>query len=204
MSERPDIHRLIDLHKLTLAFQSIERAVCYVEKNTDRPENDAEHSYTLAMTAWFLASSFPELDRDKLIRYALAHDLIEVYSGDTSVFADAATLASKDKREEAGLNRLVKEWPDFLELTDAMRAYKQKSDDEAKFVYALDKIMPVILNYIYEGYSWQKHHITFDQLHNTKKDKFHAAPKVGDYYQQLYKLLLKNPHFFHHSSSQQR
>jgi 5'-deoxynucleotidase YfbR-like HD superfamily hydrolase len=70
---KPDIHRLIELQKLLLQFQSIERVV-HVPDNFEY-ENDTEHSYNLTITAWFLAQYFPHLDRDKVIRFALVHDL---------------------------------------------------------------------------------------------------------------------------------
>jgi putative hydrolase of HD superfamily len=69
-------------------------------------ENDTEHSYNLAMTAWYLAAYFPELDKNKLIRYALVHDLVEIHAGDTFAFGDAKHIASKSEREAAALNQL--------------------------------------------------------------------------------------------------
>lgn len=195
--KKPELGRLFELHKLLLTFQEIERHVCYATPlSASRAENDAEHSYSLAMTAWFLCVYFPELDADKVIRIALAHDLIEVHSGDTSVFADASKLASKDDRESTALAKLADEWHDFPELAEAMRAYKTRSTEEAKFVYALDKLMPVILNYVNEGHSWRKHEITIKQLHAVKKDKMKVFPAVHEYWEELYELLLQHPEYF--------
>lgn len=192
----PSIHRLAELHELLLQFQAVERHVCYADKNIERAENDAEHSYSLTITAWFLSRHFPELDQNTVISISLAHDLVEVHAGDTSVFADNKTLAGKAERESQALSQLADEWADFPELIEAMRTYKQRESEEAKFVYALDKLMPVILNYVHKGYSWRKHGITLAQLHDTKKEKLKAHPAIHDYYLRLYKLLRQNPHFF--------
>lgn len=207
--EKPKLDRLFELHKLFLAFQEIERHVCYATPLTaNRAENDAEHSYSLAMTAWFLSSYFPELDTNTIIRIALAHDLVEVYAGDTSVFADDAKLATKADRENAALQRLADEWHDFPELAEAMQDYKKRASEEAKFVYALDKLMPVILNYVNEGHSWRRHNITLAEVHAVKKDKMKTFPAVHEYWEQLYELLLQHPEYFpgrsELNSSQQR
>lgn len=93
MSDKPDIRRLLEFQKLLVQFQHISR-VTHIPGSWEA-ENDTEHSYNLAMTAWFLAPHFPQLDCDKLIRYALVHDLVEVHAGDTYIYADEATLASK-------------------------------------------------------------------------------------------------------------
>jgi len=191
-SRKPDLSRLLELHKLLLNFQAIER---YVYGTGDRPENDVEHSYHLAMIAWYIVGFFPELNTDKVIKYALAHDLVEVHAGDTVVF-DSEQLASKQQREEAALKKLAKEWKDFPDMIQSLTRYEQRADEEAKFVYALDKITPLILNIVREGHSWHKHEVSFEQLHDVKKDKVKAHPTVEEYYQDIYRILVENPHFF--------
>ena len=167
-------------------------------KPSERAENDAEHSYALALTAWFLCGYFKELDRDRVLRCALAHDLVEVYAGDTSVFANAEKLSSKPQREAEALQRLAGEWSDFPDLIVCMQEYKARASNEAKFVYALDKIMPIILNYAQQGKGWRKHNITFEQLHDTKKVKVQADPRISQYYDQLCTLFAEQPELFHY------
>ncbi len=146
-AEPPTIERLIELQTMLLQFRAIERSLLSIGHKDGRvAENDAEHSYALAMAAWFLAAHFPKLDSGKLIRYALAHDLLEIHAGDTSVFADKEMLASKAEREAQAVAQLAREWADFPELVEAIRAYEARDSEEAKFVYALDKVMPIILN----------------------------------------------------------
>src|SRR5487761_1693983 len=111
--KKPDIHRLIEFQSLLHQFQAIER-VTHVPGKFE-PENDTEHSYNLALSAWFLAQYFPHLDRDKIIRYALVHDLVEIHAGDTYIYADQATIDTKKEREHAALLQLEKDWPDFPE-----------------------------------------------------------------------------------------
>jgi len=195
---KPDIQRLIDFHRLLLQFQAIERIVHvpHEQQAKFRWENDTEHSYSLTMTAWFLCEYFPHLDRDKVIRYALVHDLVEVHAGDTYVFADAEQLASKAAREAAALQQLKTDWPDFPELVENIHAYESKADAEAKFVYALDKIMPVLLIFIGKGYTWQTEKINLEVLDAIKRDKVALSPEIAAYYDELYELLTKHSHYF--------
>jgi len=146
------------------------------------------------LTAWFLAEYFPHLDRDKIIRFSLIHDLVELHAGDTYVFATQDHLESKKEREAAALRQLQTDWSDFAELVDQIEAYEKLDSEEAKFVYALDKIMPILLIYINDGYTWKQGSITVADLHRIKKDKVSLSKEIKPYYDQLYELLTKSPH----------
>ncbi|MDB5181973.1 MAG: Metal dependent phosphohydrolase [Candidatus Saccharibacteria bacterium] len=194
MTNKPNLSRLLAFQKLLLAFSQVERVVDRQHKNGYIRENDTEHSYNLAMTAWFLASHFPRLDQGKVVKFALAHDLVEVHAGDTYIYADAELLASKSARKAAALEQLSQEWPDFPDLIETVRAYEERSSEEAKFVYALDKIMPMMLIYIGEGHTWKREGITLQRLHAVKKDKVAVSKDIKPYYDALYDLLLDSPH----------
>lgn len=192
---KPDIQRLFDLQLFLLQFRDVER-VSYLPGHVERRENDVEHSYMLAVAAWYLVQFFPELDHNKVIRYALAHDLVEVHAGDTYTFADDDSIATKKQREHEALTRIKQDWPDFADLTASIEAYEQRTEPEATFVYALDKIMPIVLNFLSEGHGWRKHHVTIDMLHENKKDKVALSPQIQEYYDALMVLLRKNEHYF--------
>jgi len=193
----PDIARLLELQKLLLQFSQIERITHRQNAAADFVnENDTEHSYNLALTAWFLAEYFPKLDRNLLIRLALVHDLVEVHAGDTYIYADAATLASKQAREAAALKKLQADWADFPDMLGHIESYEKRDTEEAKFIYALDKIMPIMQIYIHNGYTWHQEGITPHQLDAAKRHKIALSPEVTAYYEQLYALLLERPELF--------
>ncbi|HSH18161.1 MAG TPA: HD domain-containing protein [Candidatus Saccharimonadales bacterium] len=189
--KKPSLDRLLDLQRFLYLFRNIKRMTHF--PNTDA-ENDVEHSYSLAMTAWYLASFFPELHKDTVIRYALVHDLVEVHAGDTYIYADEQTLASKHKREFEAYEQIKSDWADFPDLAETIAAYEARKSPEAAFVYALDKIMPIMLIYIGEGYTWKTENITLEMLHMQKKDKVALSPEVYGYYEKLYELLKQSPH----------
>lgn len=203
MTQKPDVQRLIDLQQLMTRFAAVDRRV-FMPAPLDRAENDVEHTYTLAMAAWFLSEYFPELNRDKLIRLALAHDLLEVHSGDTFVYGAAAELASKAEREHAAVSQLKHEWADFPGLLDAIEEYEQRESAEAKFIYALDKVMVITLNMLSGGKTWHKHGVTFEQFVAEKEKKVPISPEIYDYYKQLHDLLIAQPHFFAQPKNEQR
>ena len=57
---------------------------CYTSGG--RHESVAEHSWRLALMAFWMQDEFPELDMDRVIRMCLIHDLGECFTGDIPVF----------------------------------------------------------------------------------------------------------------------
>lgn len=195
-AKKPTLNRVVDLQKFFIAFREIERVVHILSKNSNLLENDVEHSYSLAMTGWYLSQSFSHLDPNKIIVYALVHDIVEIYAGDTYVFGSPDELKSKKSREAKALKRIAKEWRDFPSMVDTIVTYETMSDSESRFVYALDKIMPILMNIISKGHTWQAEGISLDQLHEIKKDKVKLSPEISDYYDEIYNLLKNNQIWF--------
>jgi putative hydrolase of HD superfamily len=191
---KPDINRLIQFQRLLVEFAHVERVTHRKHKDSIIKENDIEHSYNLAMSAWFLVQYFPELDRDTVIRLALVHDIVEVHAGDTYIYGSEQDLASKTEREEKALKKLENDWDDFPELTQLIHDYEMRDSNESRFVYALDKIMPIMLIYITDGYTWKQEGINLEQLDSKKRDKTQLSPEIHPYYEQLYELLVSSPH----------
>jgi putative hydrolases of HD superfamily len=167
----------------------IERA--YPIPGTDRPENDVEHSYHLAMLAWYLVTSQKlDLDLHKVLRYALAHDLVEVYAGDTYVYStDAEHIASKVAREAEAARKIVQEFPEISDMHEALHAYETKADRGARFVYALDKVVPILLIREDGGKMWREKKVTLDMLISNKAPKVAFSPEVEPYFNELVSLL---------------
>lgn len=185
------LQTLLGFARILNELQKVERVIRVPDE--DRWENDLEHSYDLAMLAWYVVDSRKlPLDRYKVFCYALAHDLVEVYAGDTYIYSkDQAFLDSKSEREQAAAERLAKEFPEVPELHAAISGYVTKKDPESCFVYALDKIQPVIQLYLDNGRTWKEKNVTLEMLYESKKDKVVFSPEIESYFNELM-LLLKS------------
>lgn len=183
--------KLLGFAKMLNELQAVERVIRV--KGSDRWENDTEHSYSLAMLAWYILDAEKlSLDRDKVLRYALAHDLVEVYAGDTYLFSeDTALLSSKPERERLAAERLAKELPEVPEMHQAIRAYIARDDAESRFVYALDKIEPILKIYLDDGRTWNEKKVTLEMIYQNKKDKVALSPEIQKYFDEFMVLLRK-------------
>lgn len=189
------LQNILQFMQLLISFQHIER-VAYVQ-GFHRAENDAEHSYQLAMLARFVvADNKLPLDIHKVILYALAHDLVEVHAGDTFAFTkDEALRANKKERELAALEQIKKDFPQFTSLTDAIQSYEDKADPESNFVYALDKIIPDF-NPLLGGGNYIKLDVTLDDLDNHVGPKTQVDPFIHELRQQVRQIITSDPQMF--------
>src|SRR3712207_5365806 len=90
-------------HKIIIPFHTIERDTTLPLAN-HRSDNDAEHSWSLSLMAVALAPEInPQLDVGKISIFATVHDLVEIYAGDTSVWAEPALQDNKAQREKEAL-----------------------------------------------------------------------------------------------------
>ena len=121
-----------------------------------RRENDAEHSWHLALFALVLAEyAPPQTDVNRAIRMAVVHDLVEVYAGDTFCY-DKAAAADKKEREEAAARRLFGALPSGQgsELAALWREFDEESTPDARYAAACDRLQPFLLNYKTKGHTW--------------------------------------------------
>lgn len=134
---------LLALGELTVRFASVERAPRYPDGHR---ENDAEHSYHLALSAVELAANYyPDLDIGLVAQYSLVHDLPESQVGDTWTFgiSDEA-MAKKELAESKATEKLIKELPPHT--AQLLKRYEQQVEPEARFVRFVDKLTPAIIN----------------------------------------------------------
>ena len=133
---------------------------------SERKENDAEHSWHLAMMAMVLSEySVEPVDVCRVIRMVLIHDLVEIDAGDTFCYDEQAAL-DKSERETACADRLFALLPG--EQGSRMRAlweeFEAQETPDARFASALDRMQPIIQNHYTQGQSWVEHGISRDQV----------------------------------------
>ncbi len=180
----PSMDRLAELQQLIIDFAKIERVPQFGD--IPRKETDVDHSFGLAITCWYLHSKIaPSLNLGKILQYALAHDIVEIHAGDTYTF-DEAALKTKDTRERAALMQLQHDWPDFTEITTSAQEYMDKSNEEARFVKAVDKMLPIFMFELTPDpkRAWEQHGIGLSMERESKRS-MHVSEIISPYYEQL-------------------
>lgn len=171
-------------------FEKVER-VLY--RSETRQENDVEHSYQLAMMAWFFANQYNlPLSKEKLLTYALVHDLVEVYAGDTPVYHVAGhphTIDTKKAREEKALEEIREKFGHFNEMVNTIETYELRADDESRFIYELDKLLPALNIYLDKGLSWNMLGVTLDAVKSEKRKKITSTKELVALLEELLKRL---------------
>jgi putative hydrolase of HD superfamily len=164
-----DLDRVLEFDKLLQAFARVER-VAHITGRKAR-ESDAEHSYAMAMMAWYITDVFAlPLNKDRVIQYALVHDLVEVYAGDTYIF-DAEAKKTKVAREAAALEKIKEDFREFPSLAQTIEVYEKQNDSESQFVKSLDKVLPMLTNYRQGGSLWREMNASFSEAVAYKRDK---------------------------------
>lgn len=124
-----------------------------------RKENDAEHSWHLALMAVLLKEHMNEdADVARVMIMVLIHDLVEIDAGDTYAY-DEKGAQTKREREVKAAERIFGILPEdqgryFRELWEEFEAYETP---EAKFAHLLDNFQPILLNDASGGKSWVEH-----------------------------------------------
>ncbi len=127
-------------------------------------------------------------NKEKLLQYALVHDLVEAYAGDTYFYRDAAADQKKKEAEHAAAQRIAREFPDFPALHTTIAAYEEQNDPESKLLYSLDKLLPVINIYRDGGRAWRRLGVTYEMT-SIEKTKKITDPLITQYLTELRSLL---------------
>lgn len=132
-----------------------------------RRENDAEHSWHIALMAYlFREYANEEVDILRVMLMCLVHDIVEIDAGDTYAY-DAQGLATQKAREAAARERLYSILPEDqgAELAALFDEFEACETPEARFARALDNIQPMMLNHSNGGGDWREHGIAAEQVY---------------------------------------
>ena len=163
------LERLLTFFRFTHALTRTERVAR--TPGTERFANTAEHTLQVALVAWYVVDAHQlPLNREKVLKYALAHDSPEAYAGDAYIY-DERARAEKERREHEARERMQREFPEFSELHGTIEAYEERADPESRFVYALDKIMDPANIFLEDGALWREHGVSLPRLLEYKNDK---------------------------------
>lgn len=166
-------------------LKRVERRTWLIDRT--RRENDAEHSWHLAMLALVLADQAgAEVDIDRVVQMLLIHDLVEIEAGDSFLF-DVAAAADQEMREQRAADRLYGLLPP--DQGRALRAlwdeFEARATPDARFAKALDRFHPLLHDHLTEGGSWCDHAVTAGQVADRLKVIGDGAPRLWDHARRL-------------------
>lgn len=148
-----------------------------------RNENDAEHSWHMAVMAYLLKEySNEEIDIAKVMLMCLIHDIVEIDAGDTYAY-DAIGRKTQKARENAAKERIFSILPEEQkrELIALFDEFEECETAEARFAHAMDNIQPLLLNNSNNGSDWRGHNVTAAQIYER-----HSKTKSGS--QKLFEI----------------
>ena len=156
-----------------------------------RRENDAEHSWHLALMAYLLKEYSNEpVDIARVMIMCLIHDAVEIDAGDTYAY-DTEALKTQKEREEKAAERIFGILPEDQrdELRAIFEEFEAYETPESKFAHAMDNFQPLLLNDANEGGDWKEHEVNIDQV-MTRQNKTALGSK--EIFETTLELLRKN------------
>lgn len=163
----------------------------YLSDASDK-ENDAEHSWHLAMMCLLLSEySNEEIDKFKAMSMVLIHDIIEIDAGDTYAYDDAGN-ETKQQRELIAAKRLFNILPkDQAEyMMNLWLEFEERKTPEARFAACVDRVQPIMLNDASGGLSWKEHDVCFSRIVDRNSISKQGSEDLWNY--ALYNYVIPN------------
>ncbi|WP_170140946.1 HD domain-containing protein [Allonocardiopsis opalescens] len=179
-----DHERLTDQLRFVLEVDKLKRIL---RRNTlvdgSRRENDAEHSWHVALAARVFAEYAPKgTDIDRVVEMLLLHDIVEIDAGDTFVY-DTELAQTQFKRESEAADRLYALLPkDQAEHARGLwEEFEARTTPEARFAKAIDRLAPMLANWHNEGGTWVTHRVSAAQVREKVAMVAEGSATLGAY-----------------------
>ena len=156
--------------------------------NDLRQENDAEHSWHLAMMVILLSEYSNDVKFDVLrtVKMVLIHDIVEIDAGDTFCY-DVHDREQKVAKEREAANRIFGMLPGNQadEFRLLWEEFEEMETPEARFAAAVDRLQPLLLNFNTRGHAWRKHGVTRSQVIERNMHIEKGSVELWDFAKQL-------------------
>ena len=147
----------------------------------NRRENDAEHSWHMALCAMTLKEYFTlgEVDMEKVFKLILIHDIVEIYVGDVPAFSnydkEAKWNAELESAEKIFGMLPEEQGKDFMKL---WLEFENMETKEAKFANTFDRFQGFIQNLTSDGHTWKKFSATKEMVLKRLAPVIEYTPQV--------------------------
>ena len=155
--------------------------------NSDRNENDAEHSWHLAMMAIVLSEySDVKIDLLKVIKMVLIHDIVEIDAGDTFIY-DQNKNHENTEEELISAKRIFGILPEeqASEFIEIWTEFEEGISNEAKFAKSMDRLEPLLQNTSNNGGTWKEFGVKYKTVYDKKKTIRNGSKELWNYAEKL-------------------
>jgi putative hydrolase of HD superfamily len=158
-----------------------------------RVENDAEHTWQLALMAMVLSEhSRHPVDLVRVLKMLLIHDIVEIDAGDTFAY-DSVARTTQVERELKAAERIFALLPadqasEFRALWDE---FELKATHEARFANAMDRLQPLLHNFFTDGGTWRTNAVTAPDVRRRMQPIGVASETLGDLSDRLIALAIE-------------
>lgn len=155
--------------------------------NSDRHENDAEHSWHLAMMTIVLAEhSDKPIDILKVVKMVLIHDIVEIDAGDTFIYDTVKNHTNTDE-ELLAAQRIFGLLPEeqAKEFIAIWQEFEDGKTDEAKFAKTMDRFEPLLQNTSNNGGTWTEFDVPYQKVYDKKVAIKDGSSTIWNYAENL-------------------
>lgn len=155
--------------------------------NSDRHENDAEHSWHLAMMTIVLAEhSDKPIDVLKVVKMVLIHDIVEIDAGDTFIYDTVKNHTNSDE-ELLAAQRIFGLLPEeqAKEFIAIWQEFEDGKTDEAKFAKTMDRFEPLLQNTSNNGGTWREFDVPYQKVYDKKVAIKDGSATIWNYAENL-------------------
>ena len=155
--------------------------------NSDRPENDAEHSWHLALMAIVLSEHANQsVDLLKVVKMVLIHDIVEIDAGDTFIY-DTGKNHTNTSAERLAAQRIFGILPgqQAEELIAIWEEFEAGQTPEAQFARAMDRLEPLLQNSSNNGGTWNEPGVNYEKVYAKKSVIKDGSAVLWEYAEKL-------------------
>ena len=146
-----------------------------------RRENDAEHSWHLAIMAMLLTEYAEDKNftLDRVLKMVIVHDLVEIYAGDTFAF-DVQGNLEKEEKEKKAADKLFGQLPEdqAKQFRKLWEEFDEAKTPDARYAAALDRLQPFIHNLCTEGHTWVQAKVNREQVYKRSGLSMEVLPAL--------------------------
>ena len=183
-----DDERLDSILKFTAEIDkmtAVMRRTLLLDKS--RRENDAEHSWHIAVMAMMFEKYFiGNADIGRVVGMCVVHDLVEIYAGDTFAFDEIGNM-DKAEREKKAADKLFSQLPEDIgrSFRSLWEEFDEMETDDSRYAACMDRIQPFLHNTLTEGHTWKE-----GNTNRAAVEKRMAI--IKDFMPEVYKWIDKN------------